>query len=137
MSDARADINVTPLIDVMLVLLIISMVLMPVAHHTLDTRVPSAADDDPPTPTPPALVIGVGPRLALNGQEIEGLSDLRSRLEAALAVRDDKTVFVRSDGEATYGRVVEALDTARAAGAERLGLLTDRDQPSWHSTRNP
>ena len=138
MIQVRADVNVTPMIDVMLVLLIIAMVLMPVAHRTLDTSVPSPPDVDAPAPIAGPIVITVGLRLALNGQDIEGLSDLRVRLEAAFAARSDRTVFVRAGGPVTYGRVVEAMDTARDAGAERLGLLTDRDQPpASRSTRKP
>jgi biopolymer transport protein TolR len=137
MPAARAHINITPLIDVMLVLLIICM-LMPHTHHTLAAHVPAppaeAPDRTPPTP----LVVEVGSGLALNGKTVEGMDELRQQLEIALAVRADRTVFVRSSGNPTYGRVVEAMDTARAAGAERLGLLTNGNQPpSSQSTRNP
>ena len=136
-STARADINVTPLIDVMLVLLILFM-LMPHTHDTLDTKVPAATAEEPPEPPPPAIVVAVGASLMLNGQPVDGPDDLRRRLEVALATRADRTVFVRSDGDPTYGRIVEALDVAKAAGADRLGLLTERDQvPSSRSTRNP
>jgi biopolymer transport protein TolR len=121
----RYDINITPLIDVMLVLLIIFM-MMPFTHQTVEARVPAPPTDDPVPPPTAAIVIGVGPRLALNGKAVEGLSDLRTRLEAALLVRNDRTVFVRSHGEATYGRVVQVMDTARDAGADRLGLITAR-----------
>jgi biopolymer transport protein ExbD len=138
MRSVRAEVNVTPMIDVMLVLLIIAMVLMPMANRAVDTKVPAKATDEPPQPAPAAIVVTVGPRLALNGQELEGLSDLRLKLEAALAARNDRTVFVGSDGDVTYGRVVEAMDTARDAGAERLGILTGRDQPApSRTTRNP
>jgi len=121
----RSDINITPLIDVMLVLLIIFM-MMPFTHQTVDARLPAPPTDDPVPPTA-AIVIGVGRRLALNGKEVESLSDLRTRLEAALMVRKDRTVFVRSDGDATYGRVVQVMDTARDAGADRLGILTSSE----------
>jgi biopolymer transport protein ExbD len=136
MSAARADINVTALIDIMLVLLIIFM-LMPHTHDTLDTKVPATAEE-PPEPPPHAIVVAVGAGLMLNGKPVDGPDDLRRRLEVALAVRADRTVFVRSDGDPTYGRIVQALDVAKAAGADRLGLLTERDQvPSSRSTRNP
>jgi len=136
MPAARAHINITPLIDVMLVLLIICM-LMPHTHHTLAAQVPAPPVEAPDrTPTP--LVVEVGSGLALNGTTVEGLDKLRQWLEIALAQRADRTVFVRSSGNPTYGRIVEALDVAKAAGADRLGLLTDRDQePSSRSTRNP
>jgi biopolymer transport protein TolR len=137
MSATRADINVTPLIDVMLVLLIMFM-LMPHKHDTLDTKVPAPAAEEPPVPPPPAIVVAVGAGLMLNEQPVDNPDDLRRRLEMALAVRADRIVFVRSDGDPTYGRIVEALDVAKAAGADRLGLLTERDQvPSSRSTRNP
>ena len=133
----RADINVTPFIDVMLVLLIISMILMPAPQHSLDAGLPPAGRDPAPGEPPPPLVIGVGPQLRLNGEPVHGLRDLRERLQGVLRTRSDRTVFLRADGDALYGRVVEVLDTARDAGAQRLGLITDRDQPISRSTRKP
>jgi biopolymer transport protein ExbD len=67
--------------------------------------------------------------LRLNGIYLGGASELRSRLRDVMAVRSDKTLFVRASGALAYGSVVEALDLARGAGIERIGLLPKAPSP--------
>jgi biopolymer transport protein ExbD len=119
---AIADINVTPLIDVLLVLLIIFMCVAPVAPRALAAGLPRT--DSSPGHSARALVLEVGAdSLALNGTPVLTFADLDRRLRAALETRGEGTVFVRAEGDAPYERVVAAIDVAEGAGASRVGLM--------------
>lgn len=126
MTRLNAEINITPLIDVMLVLLIIFMVVIPPATNSVDSTIPEDSPPPNPTPPPPALVLDVGAEgvLALNSKPLSSLSELSMTLTDVLASRTDKTVFVRGTTTARYGAVVSAMDAARGAGAERIGVVT-------------
>jgi biopolymer transport protein TolR len=122
----RAEINVTPLIDVMLVLLILFMLVTPVAPRGLETRVPEPAPSRPPSaPPPPASVVVTIEAAAytLNQTPLLTIAELESLLRERLATRADKTVFVKADLDVKSGRIVEAMDVARSAGADRIGFV--------------
>ena len=120
------DINITPLIDVVLVLLIIFMVLVPATVKQLTATIPRK--DEAPTPapnTPPQIVLKVGPQgqltLGQDGVEPANLREvIRKRLESA----SQKVVFFDVDDDARYGAVVRYMDVVRGAGARTLGIVT-------------
>ena len=121
----KADINVTPLIDVLLVLLIIFIVVAPVAPRAFDASLPPDADPLA-TPTAASLVLEIGSdEYRLNSSPILTLRDLDEKLRGLLEARRDRTLFVRPSDNLRYGRLVDALDVAKGAGAARIGLVGD------------
>lgn len=116
----NADINVTPLIDVLLVLLIVFMLVVPGAPTALDASIP----ETPHGPTTSGLSLTVDREgFSLDGVPVPGLAGLGPRLRAALETRRDRTVVVRVAAGVAYSRVVDAIDVARGCGATRIGLV--------------
>jgi biopolymer transport protein ExbD len=124
----QADINITPLIDVMLVLLVVFMLVAPATTRTLGAGLPRPAG--PGEGGGPALTVTVEPEAFRLGEAV--LSDgagLETALRELLVVRRDRTVMVRVAAGVRYARVMAALDAARGAGADRLGIVPQTSGP--------
>jgi biopolymer transport protein TolR len=118
------EINVTPLIDVMLVLLVIFMVTAPMLHTGVQVDLPKAKTS--PMATDEAkliLTVTKDERVFLGKDEITGAMDEKLKTNARL--RDDKELYIQADENVRYGVVLRAMAAARAVGVEKLGMVTD------------
>ena len=120
-----ADINVTPLVDVMLVLLVIFMVTAPMMQQGVQVNLPKA-NTKAMTPQDEAVVVSVDKsgKVFINKDQIPA-ADLRNRLTAMFASREKKEVFLKADAGVPYGEVVKAMADIKGAGIERLGMVTE------------
>jgi len=123
----KADINVTPLVDVMLVLLIIMMLVAPMLQKGADVKLPNAANtvDKPDTQGQTVVAIAADKRVFLNTAQVRP-SDLTSKVVDSLAKQKDKVVLIKADQDVDYGTVMETMDNLRAAGVEDMGLITEK-----------
>ncbi len=121
-----SDINVTPLVDVMLVLLIVFMITMPVLTHTVPLQLPSAASDDAAQEKkePLRLSIDANGDYFMGGQRM-GLGDVAARLRAEKAGNPDPTLAISADKAVAYERVADALGVAQNAGVFKIGFITE------------
>ena len=126
---AKSEINVTPLVDVCLVLLIIFMVLVPRNVPEISVRVPPESKQRQKPPTEEPLVIGLSAEgaITLNKNAIDK-TKLAETIGNQLKFRDKKVVFIDFDDKAKYGAAVEILDLAKASGAEVLGIIKPKDK---------
>jgi biopolymer transport protein ExbD len=122
----KSDINVTPLVDVMLVLLIIMMIVAPLLQQGVSLKLPTAANsgEKPETQDQTVLAIDAAKRYYVNAREVPK-SDMQRRVAEILESKSQKIVIIKADDDVEYGAVMEAMDSLRAAGIEDLGLITD------------
>jgi biopolymer transport protein TolR len=127
---AVSEINVTPLIDVLLVLLIIFMVIVPVTPKGLNSLIPQPAKNNRPDP-PQTIVVqvranGVGEPSYLINETAFPKSQIESRLAAIFATRQEKVMFVKADNSLEFSQIAEVIDMGHQAEVDNIGLITPR-----------
>jgi biopolymer transport protein TolR len=131
-----ADINVTPLVDVMLVLLIIFMIAAPMLHQGVEVALPKANAANLPLRVQDPLVISIdrNGRVYLRESAVE-TDELVARIKSQIAARGDDTVFLKGDRDVPYGKVIEVLDVLHQGGIVHVGMVTDRGDRTGHADR--
>jgi len=125
-DELKSDINVTPLVDVMLVLLVIFMVVTPLLKQQVPVELPLAEHSrEAQESSQVTLVATADGTLLLNEQPVSA-ETLDAALRDVYAARADKTIFLEADRSLPYSRVVDLMDSCRAAGVERIGVVTKR-----------
>ena len=125
-TGVKSDINVTPLVDVMLVLLIIMMIVAPLLQQGVAVTLPVATNtsEKPETQEQTVVAITADKRYFVNAVQVQQ-ADMGKRINDLLDKAKEKVVIIKADEDVEYGAVMEAMDTLRAAGIEDMGFITE------------
>jgi biopolymer transport protein TolR len=123
---SMSDINITPYIDILLVLLIIFMVITPVSQLDLDVKVPQKSESEEKVAATNVIVVSLGEsgQVAINNEPVS-LVNLGKELQRIYSERSNKNMFVSASAKVIYGDVVKIIDIAKGAGVGDIGLITE------------
>jgi biopolymer transport protein TolR len=121
----KAQMNVTPMIDVLLVLIIIFMLIVPVPPRGLNALVPQESPPGQPSSPSQDLVISIrADGTVLLNQDVVELANLEERLKQVFKTNTNRPIFIRGEGKLDFEKVAQVIDLAKGAGLERIGLMT-------------